>query len=736
VRIQNIYNKDREIYLFCRDREGKQDIIKDNSFFPFYYEPNSEGKSLGYKGEKLKKVFTSNPKDIYKARSYESFSSDVQFTTNYIVHNIDRFEKTAIRYFFIDIETISKKLPVIHEAKDPVSCISLYDSLNTDKIKVWYINDYEGTTEERELQLLNDFIKYFQDNPPDLWLSWNVNFDYGYLYHRLYKKYKRYFAKEISPIKEGRYAKDDKKLFYPAGIGVVDYLIWFKRLYRTEKSYALDYIAQTHLNEEKWQDTEFGEVSEVVKAKNINDVNRMCKLENKYHLMDYYDEIRIFTKTDWEDLIHNSRIIDNLILSEAKNRNVVLPSRPFKEDNGDSESFQGAYRRAETGRFYNIYKADVSSMYPEQLINFCLDNANLKDTKETDCIEVDSLFFKQDKNAILPFIARKLIIEKTTLKQELKNVKGDKELEKKTQIKYNAYKALVNSLFGVTGFSSFRLYNPKIASTIAFLARDLLHYVEDKMKERGLEVVYLDTDSVMYKSDRDEIEYLNDLVQEWSKSKYNKDEVSIYFESEGKFDKLLITGKCHYYGITIENNIVKAEIKGIEIKRSSSSVFESWFQEELIKKILDKVSEKDIIEWIRNENNNLNKRDLLEISFPAKVNVNKEYVTEIEREGKTIKRKLPIHIRAFKNGKKLFKGKFKVEEGSLFHYVFVRNYIVGGQQVNAIGIDKNTVDLLDINMIDWNEMARRNILSKTENIFKALSWSTSALKDTRQLTLF
>ena len=309
-------------------------------------------------------------------------------------------------------------------------------------------------------------------------------------------------------------------------------------------------------------------------------------------------------------------------------------------------------------------------------------------------------------------------------------------LEKKTQIKYDAYKALVNSLFGVTGFSSFRLYNPKIASTIAFLARDLLHYVEDEMKNRGFEVIYLDTDSVMYKSDKDEIILLNQMVQDWAKEKYGKDKVSIFFESEGTFNKLLIIGKCHYYGVNVIDGKEKPEIKGIEMKRSSSSNYESWFQEELIKRTLDKVSEKEIIDWIRYENNNIHKKDLLEISFPAKINVNKEYKTEVERDGKIIKRKLPIHVRAFKNSKKVFKNKFKVAEGSLFHYLHVKDYIVDGEQVNALAIDSNTVNIIDTNMIDWHEISRRNILTKAENIFKALKWNTSALKDTRQLTLF
>jgi len=63
MKLINIANTKRLVRLFCRDENGKQTIVNDDSFYPFYYEPDSLGKFIGYDGVKLRKVFCSEPKE-------------------------------------------------------------------------------------------------------------------------------------------------------------------------------------------------------------------------------------------------------------------------------------------------------------------------------------------------------------------------------------------------------------------------------------------------------------------------------------------------------------------------------------------------------------------------------------------------------------------------------------------------------------------------------------------------
>ena len=46
MKLQNIANFKRQVYLFCREDDGSLKIHKDNDFYPFYYEPDANGKHI------------------------------------------------------------------------------------------------------------------------------------------------------------------------------------------------------------------------------------------------------------------------------------------------------------------------------------------------------------------------------------------------------------------------------------------------------------------------------------------------------------------------------------------------------------------------------------------------------------------------------------------------------------------------------------------------------------------
>ena len=178
MKLINIYNDRRKIYLFTRDNNGKQKIIEDNSFYPYFYEPSPEGRFLSYNNIPLKKVLCHEPGEVAKVRSKKSFESDIIFTRRYILDKIDKIEKCPIRYIFLDIEILTKELPDIHAAKQPISCITTYDSFTKD-IKTWFLGDQlYNTIEKKEEAMLYSFIQYIKEIKPDAILSWNVFFDY------------------------------------------------------------------------------------------------------------------------------------------------------------------------------------------------------------------------------------------------------------------------------------------------------------------------------------------------------------------------------------------------------------------------------------------------------------------------------------------------------------------------------------------------------------------------------
>lgn len=748
MRLVNIHNRKRIVYLFLRDEEGKQVIKKDSSFFPYYFEPDPEGTSgfVGYDGTKLRKVFCSAPGEVRERRSNKSFEADIIYTRRYTIDRIKTIDPCPIRYMFLDIEVLTREFPDYKKSKAPISCLTVYDSF-TEEYHTWYLGDMPGDNlYDKEQFLLGKFIEYIKENPPDLWFSWNVSFDYNYLQSRVDR-----FAQTISPIGLVRIGDHENKIFYPGGISILDYLQLFKKVYMREQSYQLDYIAQKHLGEQPYEKTKFDKLSPEIKAKNINDVKRMVALEKKFKLVPYYNAIRMLSKSNWEDLYYNSRVIEMLIFEEAKKKGVILPNKP---QGNEKEEFQGATRDVERpGVSYDIGKYDLGAAYPSVMIDFCLDPANMMQKREsnTETLEIDGQWVKQDSEALLPTVLKRLLILKQQLKKDRDSVDSNDPKYEDARVRYDAIKAVVNSGYGVMGNRFFRLYDNRVAALTTYLVRSVLLYVKEELDKKRHKVLYWDTDSVFIDVKKNIVLLLNTLIQNWVKNKYptHRKGTSLEFEYEGQFEKILILKKCRYFGYLNDGKHVKEEIKGIEVKRSDSSKFMAEFQRNLINKLLDKVTKKMILTWIRKEVRRMKTLSIEQIAFPCKIGRSLENYKNI-----------PIFVRALKYANQLTT--LDKVPGELFFYIYIvpkdyeyegeTAYYLGQKRVkdldaltpeqkeklrtrklkpkgprNVIAFDEQVKD--HVQDIDFKTMIQRNILSKCETLFEALNWSTEELHE-------
>jgi len=766
MKLLNIANHRRTIYLFLRDDKGKQEIRTVTNFFPYFYEISDEieGKYRAYNGTPLKKIMVSEPKNVRQMRTEDSFESDVLFTNRYLIDRIDSIEKTSIKYFFIDIEVKSDEFPVPEQAKYPVSFITVYDSFK-DKTITFDIREYES-----EFEMLENFCKYIKKESPDLILGWNVMFDYKYLYYRMNEE----FAENISPIGKTRYG--DGEIWFPSGISIIDYMTWFKNFTRNqEKRYSLNYIAQKYLEDKPNPDTDFNKISDEVKDKNIKDVKKLVRLEKKYQLINHYDEIRRFSMANWEDLgVFNSRVIDMLLLKEAKKKGIVLP---MKKRDAESGEFEGAHRKSYyTGRFFNVGSYDLSGAYMYAIIDLCLDPANVSNKKSSNTIPVnitdretkvikETYYVKQDKEAILPIIAKKLIEEKNILKEKKKKTDPSSDEYEDIKNKYEALKTIVLSAWGVIGNKYFRMFDHRVAGMITAVVRDLIWYVEDELKKKGYKVLYVDTDGFIIDDKGKNIEeWLNEVIIKWAKERFNK-KVNIVFEHEGNFEKLFIATRCRYKGYLRTFAGLEEKIKGLEIKRKDSTEYLSKFQDILLDKIMNKESKDKIFNWIKNEIKNLKNKPLKEIAFPCKIS-------------KPIKdyKSVPIFARALENTEN-----FKRRIGQSYYWIYIKpqekpkrktqiivkgylegedykeildkdlsrsegiEYITNKLELeedkykisilhrkekpkNVIAFDEETQDNIDKNIIDWKLMIERNILMKLETPFTAMGWEVKEIK--------
>ena len=776
----NIFNNKRKIFLFCRDKNGKLFIEEDNTFFPYFYQPDTiDGKFKAYTGEKLRKVFVSNPADIRKQRSANSWEADIRFTKKYMIDKIDKLEKCPVKIAWIDLEIQSDVFPDPNLAEYPISCISVGNSF-TRTIKSFFLPNYKS-----EFEMLDDFIKYMKQEQFDLMTGWNlVKFDYPYMFNRIPD-----FAEKIGYKGHVRYGGRD--IIYPAGISIVDYMVLYKIIFKGLADYSLDNVLKHEFGVgKKYNKVDFSKLTDDVKLRNIDDVRGMIKIDEKHEIINHFNEIRIFTKVDWEDFIYNSRSIDMLLLEEAKHKKVVLPMKPVKEEGKKKEKFEQAYREIfEKGRLENIGKYDLAGAYLNAIIDLNLDTANIIEKndnaipvnvtdRETQKI-IKTCFIKQDSNTLLPSIAKKLLDEKNKLKKLKNNTNPESPEYKSIEKKYEAMKALVLSAWGVIGNEYFRCYDIRVASMITSTVRDIIHYVEDELKKRNYAIVYIDTDGIMCRDNGEDIsDLLNELVQKWSQERFGKSS-SIEFDFEGRFNPIILLAMCRYKGwLETPKKKLKIETKGIEAKRKDSSVFMKRFQIELLDKIKENYTKEHIINWIKKEIKNLPYESLLDISFPCKLARKPEdysntpiflralqnstitkrvgepyhyiFIKPESYEMKTVTKELIMtydkdgNEKEFKNltDKRLITAcKFGLGEDfieldkidDIMQEQLVEKKLmktvkieVQGKAKDVVAFDESTIEQIK-GKVDWQKIIQRNIIMKLSTIFEAMSWDINEI---------
>ncbi len=766
MKLVNIHSVGKDIYLFRRiNKELIIDKVED--FYPYYYEKvNGETDFKSYFGDNLKRNYVLHPGQIKKQKTADSWEADVFLHNRYLIDKIDDIEETDIKWAMLDIEIKTEKgvHPNPNLANCPVSCISIYNSFTNEPI-TFFLEDYED-----EKELLLNFIYYLQKEQFDILAAWYMDFfDWPYLANRVKKVLSWDFATKISPIRKNRYGK--RGMYYPAGTSIVDYMMWDKKItLNKRKGYALDAVLEDEFGEgKKYKNVDFSQVNETVKKRNQQDVIDLARLERKKgYIGDYFNAVRILTKASWEDMEYNSRLIDVLVLQEAKERNIVLPS---KKDDNKKAKYQGAFREAfKTGLLKGISEYDLSSAYPQILRDFCLDPANLREEMGDNCIEIEDKIFKQDENALLPATAAKLMKIKNNIGDKKAQTKEGTSENKHYSIYYKAIKGIVNSCYGVFGNPFFRLYDSEVAGTITFLIRDLLHYVVKRVESEGYQVVYVDTDAIFVDTEKNLQNNLNEYILEWSKSKFGKQEINTQFEYEGTFESILILAKCRYHGYLIKpDGEMSEETVGIETKRKDSTPFMVKFQKELIRRIHEGQGREEITKWIKNQKKEIKKAPLTDIAFPTKLskpireyNVKSIWVRALEYAEKKGFRKLvgepyyyiytkpfgyeeKIEEQRYYEGKKLMPSKLKEDWKDYYNVddilvkdmekqkinelvelleftgkIETKKIKVKGKQKNVMAFDEEKKDHLP--EIDWSEMIRRNIESKVDVIFQALGW--------------
>jgi len=544
---------------------GKSVMFKEE-YSPTLFVPSK--KETNYKtleGDYVEKIIPGTVRDcrdFYKkydnVDGFKIYGNDryvYQYISDKYPEDEIKFDITKIKLFTIDIEVASENgFPDPKNCDEEILLITVQDYSNK-KIITWgtrpFINKQENVTYhlcESEYELLNRFLYYWDNNPPEVITGWNIQFyDVPYICGRLNRVLGEKRMKSFSPwgliTKKEVFSNNREQVCYDVGgISQLDYLDLYKKFtYKAQESYRLDHIANVELGQKKLDHSEFDTFKDFYThgwqkfvEYNIVDVELVDRLEDKMKLIELAVTMAYDAKVNYSDVFFQVRMWDNIIYNYLKKRDIVIPPKDKSEK---SEKYAGAYVKEPVPGVYDwVVSFDLNSLYPHLIMQYNISPETLLDNRHPN-VSVDKILkketnfelykdsavcangamYRKDVRGILPELMERMYGDRVIFKKKMLAAKQQyektptKNLEKEIARCNNiqmAKKISLNSAYGAIGNQYFRYYKLANAEAITLSGQVSIRWIENRMN--GYLNKLLKTDDVDYviASDTDSI-YLN-----------------------------------------------------------------------------------------------------------------------------------------------------------------------------------------------------------------------------------
>lgn len=737
--MNNIYSDGSIIYIFSRKEDGELTCEKIDNFRPYFYAEKSGGPYRSIFGDRARRIQVNEPYDVVKERGRydKTFEADVHYPNRFVIDHYENIiPEVPLRLMFIDIEVGATILPNVYDAKDPIISITCWDSFtkkyyqfccqNVKEDKWNDLGDTEIVYCQTEEQMLEVFLSFLHENFPDLLIAWGGdNFDFPYLFNRVNGILGEGRMAKASPIGIANESEFHGTISYEiAGMTLFDYYRAYRHVTHgsgQRENWTLDYIGKYELGLQKL----YGDLSlsdklgnnETLLPYNKRDVEIMVKLEEKLKICEYFNTVRRVTKSLFSDVFHNSRVIDNLLLSFAKGR-YVLPTR--KKD-VHHEKYAGAYvKEPVVGLHEWVADFDATALYPSIVISFNISPETIDEDGEIKIEGSEVVRFRKEPLGIYPEICSYMMKERNRLKAEmLKHPVGSKEYNSYWLLQ-TAFKFLVNSIYGYSGFPGSRFYDRRVAESITSVGRLFTHWVGNYAEKMGYKFLYADTDSIWTELNGKTLEECIKEGQHFQ-SEINKDmgKFAKLFGSDNhvlelKFEKIFRTlffgGKKRYVGDLIwkegrKVDIDEPEFVGFEARRSDMPTIGKDFQKQFFKLILNKATRKEADDFIDSYIQKIKKSAPDDLGFPVGLRDMDRYSGE------------PIHVRAVKHS--VLYGIDTFYPGEKIKYIFVDKIPHGVKCTDVIAFKERFPDGYHI---DYDRVVDRLIWMKVRPVYEAIGW--------------
>lgn len=640
------------IHVFGRDTSGKAVRLDVTGFKPYFYVPADQAESIplppqatletgtsyrSIRGEQLRRIITQRPGDVRDVRErYRHFEADIPFATRFMIdtgltggvsapqETVDYHEITAIeieapaRTCIIDIECEDERgFP--DTQRDAIICITCYDSFDEDyttfllsgsqippeiasKVKDGGLSNgcfRQGShticSYADETAMLRAFVAYIIARDPDVLSGWNfVDFDMPYITGRMERLGLKSDSLARIPGMTERNALRGRALF--------DLLTAYKKMHSTLKeSYRLDAIALDELGQQKVRYT--GTISDLWKKQpallveyNFKDVELCVGINKKDNIIGFYREIARYVGCPLDKTLNSSSVIDVYVLRKAFGK-YVLPSKGF----ANAEEFEGAtVFEPSKGVRENVVVLDLKSLYPMAMMTI---NASME-TKAPDgeLRAPNGIRFRKQPDGLTRSIISELLKER----DEKKALRNTFAFGSPQYIMYdmqqNVLKVIMNTYYGVSGYTRFRLFDREIGSAVTSVGRAIIEHTRRVIEEQGYKVIYGDTDSCMIQLpplDREKTielarsieKTLNGSYSVFAKNELNADVHFFSIKFEKIYARFFQAGKKKRYAGSLVwkegKDVKETDIVGFEIKRSDTPQITKHVQKTVMELILD-----------------------------------------------------------------------------------------------------------------------------------------------------
>ncbi len=249
--------------------------------------------------------------------------------------------------------------------------------------------------------------------------------------------------------------------------------------------------------------------------------------------------------------------IESLFVREYLRQRHALPRSEW-----GSQSMGGYTDIFITGVMGPIVYADVESLYPSIMLNYDVQPAG-------------------DEIDLFPQLLERLTDLRLETKQDMREAE-DEEVRSELDARQSSYKVLINSFYGLLGFSLSAFNDFEEADRVARTGQKLLRQLIDEIRRRGGTVVEVDTDGVLFvppeevRGEQAEIDFTVGLTEAMP------DGIRVGFD--GRFRKMLSYKKKNYALLTYDGDL---KFKGSSLISRSNEPFGRRFVRQAIRRLLN-----------------------------------------------------------------------------------------------------------------------------------------------------